>query len=107
MTKSPLAVALAALRTGERVIPAHSHRNAPKKYADPQLFALLVLRQFLGLDYRGLVQMVSEWPDLRQALGLKSVPHYSTLSHAERRFVKKGGSRNFSTRRSGRPGGGE
>jgi len=61
-------------------------------------FAILVLRQFFKTDYRGVVQMLHGFSDLRRVLGLKKVPHYSTLRlldavfdcYAEQRLVKKG-----------------
>ena len=56
---------------------------------------MLSLRQFLRTDYRGLVTLVAEWGELRKALGLRKVPHYSTLAYAAPRLlpeVEKGGS---------------
>jgi hypothetical protein len=46
-----------------------------------------VVRQFLRTDYRGVVALVAEWAELRHALGLSKVPHYSTLVHAARRLL--------------------
>jgi hypothetical protein len=99
-TKSPIALAEAALAAGKRALPDYSHRFSPHKFTQPQLFAILVLRQFLKTDYRGMVQMLREWSDLRQALGLTGVPNYSTLCYAERRLLKKTPSRGSSTPRS-------
>jgi hypothetical protein len=76
-TKSPIALAKAALAAGKRALPDYSHPFSPHKFTQPQLFAILALRQFLKTDYRGIVQMLSEWSDLRQVLGLTGVPHYS------------------------------
>jgi hypothetical protein len=59
----------------------------PVLAAGLQLFALLVLRQFLRTDYRGVVALVAEWAKLRRTLGLTKVPHYSTLAHAARRLL--------------------
>jgi len=92
MTKSPLAVARAALKLAGRAMPAYGHKNAPKKFTQHQLFALLVLRKFLDLDYRGMEETVRDWSDLREALGLKHVPDYSTLCCAEERLLEKGAS---------------
>ena len=88
-TKDPLALARVALEVGERAYEPYSHPKSPQKYTQPQLFAMLVLKQFFGLDYRGLVTWLARWSDLRDVLGLKSVPHYSTLCYAERRLLKK------------------
>ena len=51
---------------------------------------MLVLREFLRVDYRKLVAYLEQWSDLREALELKRVPHYSTLCYAADRLLKKG-----------------
>ena len=103
-TKSPIALAKAALAAGKRALPDYSHRFSPHKFTQPQLFAILTLRQFLKTDYRGIVQVLSEWSDLRQALGLTRIPNYSTLCYAERRLLKKTTLRGSSTPRSTKRG---
>lgn len=95
-TKSPLAVAREARDLAEKSLPKYSSRHSPKQYTQHQHFAVLVLRQFLRTDYRGIVQILSEWAELRDALGLKRVPHYSTLCYAEQRLLKGGPSNGFS-----------
>ncbi len=90
MTKSPVALAKEALRVAEAALAAYSHPNSPKKFTQPQLFAILALRQFFKTDYRGVVAMLQDFSDLTEALGLKKVPHYSTLCYAEKRLLKKG-----------------
>lgn len=92
MTKSAVALATEALHAAERVMPPYSHKFSPKKYTQPQLFAILVVRRFLGRDYRGIIVLLKEWSDLREAIGLDTVPNYSTLCYAERRLMKKGAS---------------
>ena len=87
MSKSAVRVAREALAVGRAALPAYSSRYSKHTYTQPQLFALLVLKQFLRTDYRGLVALVTEWTELRRALGLKQVPHYSTLCYAERRLL--------------------
>lgn len=94
MSKSVLRVAREALAVGRAALPAYGSPYSRHDYTQPQLFALLVLKQFLRTDYRGLVALVAEWRDLRHALGLRKVPHYSTLAHAARRLLtgaEKGG----------------
>jgi hypothetical protein len=94
MTKSAVRLAREALTVGRMALPSYSSRYSKHTYTQPQLFALLVLRQFLKTDYRGLVTLVAEWAELRRTLGLKQVPHYSTLCYAERRLLadaEKGG----------------
>lgn len=80
---------MAALEVGHRTFPNYSHRNSPKRFTQPQLFALVVLKHFLKTDYRGVIQLVIDQSDLRRALGLKRVPHHSTLYYAEQRLLKK------------------
>ena len=94
MSKSALRVAREALAVGRAALPPYGSRFSRHDCTQPQLFALLVLKQFLRADYRGLVALVAEWWDLRHALGLRKVPHYSTLAHAARRLLagaEKGG----------------
>jgi hypothetical protein len=89
MTKSAVRFARAALAVGARALPRYGYRSR-KDYTQPQLFALLALRQYLGLDYRGLATLVAEWGELRRALGLAHAPHYSTLCYADGRLEKRG-----------------
>lgn len=88
LSKSPLSVVREALKFAKQVFPNHEHRFSPRKFTQPQLFAVLALRHFLHLDYRGIVQLLQEWSDVRDALELKSVPTYSTLCRAELRLLK-------------------
>jgi hypothetical protein len=99
-TQDPVALARTALAAGERAFPPYSHPKSPHKFTQPQLFALLTLRQFLRLDYRGLIAWLRRWAELRQALGLERLPHYSTLCYAEARLLKKTAPRASSMRRS-------
>jgi hypothetical protein len=88
-SKSPLAVARAALAVGADVLPAYAHRFSPRRYTQPQLFACLVLKTFLRTDYRGVAQLLADLPDLRAALGLKAVPHFTTLQKASDRLLRQ------------------
>ena len=90
MTKSPVALGKEALEVAKEALPAYSSPFSPKVFTQHQLFAILVLRQFFKTDYRGIAQLLSDLSDIRDALDLKKVPHYSTLCYAERRLIKKG-----------------
>jgi hypothetical protein len=90
MTKSPVALAREALRVGQAGLEPYSSHFSRKDYTQPQLFAILVLRLFFKTDYRGIVEILQDLSDLRAVLGLKKVPHYSTLCYAEERLLKKG-----------------
>jgi hypothetical protein len=89
-TKDPIALARVALEAGKEALSDYSCPKSPHRFTQPQLFAMLVLKQFFKLDYRGTVQYLARWAELRDALGLKRLPHYSTLCYAEERLVKKG-----------------
>jgi hypothetical protein len=90
MTRSPVALAREALAVAQGALPAYSSKYSKKDFTQPQLFAMLALRQFFKTDFRGVVQLLRDFSDLRRALKLKKVPHYSTLCYAEQRLVKKG-----------------
>ena len=90
MTKSPRAVAREALRLAQESLPAYSSKFSRRDYTQHQLFALLALKTFLKADYRGLIQMLDDFAELRQDLGLTATPHYSTLCYAAKRLLKKG-----------------
>src|SRR5581483_4392628 len=89
MTKSPINLARTALHAAQNTLATYSCKKSNHLYTQPQLFAILVLRQFFNTDYRGIVQLLHDWSDLRVVLGLKSVPHFTTLQKAEARFLKK------------------
>lgn len=90
MTKSPLAAARGALAVGKQALPAQSSKYSRKDYTLPQLFALLVLKRFFRTDNRGVVEIVRDCGDLREALGLAKVPDQSTLWHVEQKLLQKG-----------------
>ena len=89
-TKNPIAFARAAFEAGKEALADYSCPKSPHKFTQPQLFAMLVLKQFFKLDYRGVVEWLSKWSELREALELKRVPNHSTLCYAEGRLLKKG-----------------
>lgn len=89
-SKSPKAVALAALATARRALPAYSHLCSPKKFTQHQLFACLVLKNFLKTDYRGVVAHLADHPSLVELLQLRCVPHFTTLQKASRRLLACG-----------------
>ena len=90
MTKSPLSVAQEALAAAEKALPEYSCAQSRRDYTQHQLFAILVLQKFFKLDYRGVVALLQEWSDARQLLGLKKIPHHTTLFYAHNRMAKRG-----------------
>jgi hypothetical protein len=90
MTKSPMALAHEALAVGQAGLPPYGSRRSRHDFTLPQLFAVLVLRQFFRTDYRGMVQLLEDFPALQGALSLKKVPHFTTLQKAHQRLQKGG-----------------
>ena len=76
-----------ALRVAARVLPEYSHHMSPKKFTQSQLFACLVLKMLFKTDYRGICVYLADMPDLCRAIGLKTVPHYTTLHKASQRLL--------------------
>ena len=104
MTKSPRAVAGEALRLAQGTLPAYSSKYSRKDFTQAQLFAVLALKTFLKTDYRGVVQVLADFAELRQDLGLSKVPDHSTLCYASKRLLKKGSSSCSSSRPPRAPG---
>ena len=92
MTKSPRAVAQEALRLAQDALPAYSATRSRKGFTQHQLFAILALKTFFDTDYRGVVELLADFSDLRDDLSLGKVPHDSTLCCAAVRLLNKGGS---------------
>jgi hypothetical protein len=78
----------AAHAVGREQLRAYAHRFSPKKFTQPQLFACLVLKEFMCLDYRKLSALLEDAPALAQAIGLVEVPHFTTFQKAARRLLR-------------------
>jgi hypothetical protein len=89
LTKSPLRVAHQALSVAAAALRPYAHKYSPKKFTQPQLFACLVLKTFLKTDYRGVAEHLTDHSDVRAALALASVPHFTTLQKASRRLLRR------------------
>jgi hypothetical protein len=97
MSKSPRAVAQEALQLAQDALPPYSAVRSRKDFTQHQLFAVLALKTFFKTDYRGTAQLLTDFAELREDLGLTKVPHYSTLCYAAGRLLKKGRSLSSST----------
>jgi hypothetical protein len=86
-SKSPRRVLQYAYLIGQLVLPDYSHRNSPKTYTQPQLFACLVLKEFLRLDYRKLHGLLKDSPDLAATIDLDKTPHFTTFQKAASRLL--------------------
>jgi hypothetical protein len=87
-SKSPQAVVRAALATARRALPEFAHRYSPKKFTQHQLFACLVLKNFLKTDYRGLAAHLEDHPTLCDLLEMNVVPHFTTFQKAAQRLLR-------------------
>lgn len=94
-TKSPKKLAAAAYRIARDTLPEHSSRYSPKKFTQPQLMVCLVLKTFFDTDYRGIVQILDDCPNLCQVFELKTIPHFTTLQKASKRILKSKWARKF------------
>lgn len=87
-SKSPRRVLLTAYAIGRTSLPDHPHRFAPKTFTQPQLFACLVLKARMKLDYRGITALLLDAPTLCASIGLKRVPHFTTLQKTAHRLLR-------------------
>jgi hypothetical protein len=74
MTKSPKAVLEQALRVARDAVPAYASRTSRKDFTQYQHVAILALKTFLKLDYRGVAALLADCGELRDTLGLTKGP---------------------------------
>lgn len=89
MTKSPMALAKIALKAAQEVLPQYSDLRSRHDFTQAQIFAILTLRQFFKTDYRGIIRILDEHQNIKNALGLNKLPHFTTLQKAQQRMLKK------------------
>jgi hypothetical protein len=86
-SKSPVDVARVALRATTQALPRYAHRFSPKKFTQPKLFACLALKAFFKTDDPGMAIYLEDLPALARRLGLRAVPHWTTLQKAGKRLL--------------------
>ncbi|MEN4069362.1 MAG: IS5 family transposase [Methanobacterium sp.] len=69
-------------------LPTYSCGKSKQTYTQHQLMALICLMTRLKVDYRVFTAIIELMPKLQEMIGLKSVPHYTTLQ----KFFKRLGS---------------
>jgi hypothetical protein len=74
-----------AIRYAAPRIAAYSDPASPKVFTQRQLLALLVLRKYTKSTYRGVIEQLIMMPQLREAIGLKRLPHFTTLQKFDAR----------------------
>ena len=96
-TKSPKALLKLAYEIGLEALEEYSHPKSPQIYTQAQLFACLVFKAFLQIDYRTTENMLNENSDYRKIVGIKQAPHFTTLQKAEQRLLNKESTRKLLT----------
>ena len=74
-------VARLSMRLSGRDMQPYSHPKSPKKFTQAQLMTCLILRAYLKTTCRGVIEYLDTSDKLQKCLGLKRVPHYSTLKY--------------------------
>ena len=67
-------------------LPAYSCENSKQTYTQHQLMALLCLMKRLRLRYREIIEVIELMPKLQELIGLKEIPHFTTLQKFFKRF---------------------
>lgn len=86
-SNSLLRIARLSHAVASDALPRYSHAKSPQRFTQAQLMACLVLRAVLSSTYRGIIEVLQVSPPLREALGLRQLPHYSTLKRFADRVV--------------------
>jgi hypothetical protein len=74
-----LVFAQLAVQVSKQVLPEHRSKYSPRRYTQPQLLACLLLKEYLALDYRSIIEVLELSDGLRTVLELPSVPDHTTL----------------------------
>jgi hypothetical protein len=72
-------LARSALKVARRHMSDYAHVNAPKKFTQPQLFACLIVKAMLCVTYRRCEELLHLMRAVREAIGLRDVPRFTTL----------------------------
>ena len=75
-----------ALRVSQAVLPAYRSKFSKHRFTQPQLLAMLCLMRHEDWTFRDAEVRLAEYRELRAALGLHSVPDYTTLYRFLRRL---------------------
>jgi len=63
----------------ESNIPLYSSKFSRKDYNQHQLLALLVFKEYLGVRYREIIELVEVMDAIQILLGITRIPHFTTL----------------------------
>ena len=67
-------------------IPLFSCRKSKRVYTQRQHITVLGVMKYLRTDYRGVIEQLALMPDIRQAIGLTQLPHFTTIHKFLQRF---------------------
>jgi hypothetical protein len=76
-----------AYQIAQETIEPYTSKFSNKIYRQTQLLALILLKQYKAWDYRETEEMVASNPRIRDLLGLKRTPDYSTLQKFNKRLT--------------------
>lgn len=65
--------------SGNSHLQIYSCKYSKRTYTQHQLLTLVLLKEYLDVDYRSTVELVEVMYKVQQKIGLKQVPHYTTL----------------------------
>ena len=65
--------------SGNSHIQIYSCKYSKRKYTQHQLLVLVLLKEYLNEDYRDIVEIVELMDKVKERIGLKQVPHFTTL----------------------------
>ncbi|MGE0697287.1 MAG: hypothetical protein AB7O59_24465 [Pirellulales bacterium] len=76
-----VAAASLSMRLADKYMQPYSCAKSPHKFTQAQLMTCLILRAYLKSTYRGVIDVLDASETLRNAIGLRHLPHYSTLKY--------------------------
>jgi transposase len=59
-------------------IKKYSSKYSKKKYTQQQHLMILLLKKYLKMHYRDVIDILKELPEVRKVIGLKYIPHFTT-----------------------------
>lgn len=72
-------VARLAVVIADRALPRYTSTFSRHDYTQPQLVAILLLKGLLDQTYRDIYHFLKSSDSVRDALGIRKVPHWTTL----------------------------
>lgn len=75
-----------AFKVAEMSLPAYSSEYSKQTYTQHQIMALICLMKRLRLKYREIIEVIDLMPKLQEMIGLKEIPHFTTLQKFFKRF---------------------